>query len=186
LIDLYSQTDFPLIQLIASPEFVQNDTGKKYSTLITNEGLEQIATYAYGIGPCKPLIQPVSNESLILPTTNLITMAHSKKLAVHVWTFRNERKFLTTQYKTPLDEYTQFFELGADGVFTDFPDIAFTAKVQFLYNIANVKTPTPIGVTIVWISIGIVIIIILLFNCFNCFAEFSKKLKVKLGLKGRL
>jgi glycerophosphoryl diester phosphodiesterase len=32
----------------------------------------------------------------------------------------------------PINEYLQFYELGIDGVFSDFPDHAFEARELFL------------------------------------------------------
>ena len=48
------------------------------------------------------------------------------------WTFRSEQPRLANQYMgNPAGEYLQFYELGIDGVFSDFPDHAFTARELF-------------------------------------------------------
>jgi glycerophosphoryl diester phosphodiesterase len=59
----------------------------------------------------------------VLPTTTLIRDAHAVGLLVHTWRFRNERQFLGRQYgENPSKEHLQFYCLGIDGLFSDFPD----------------------------------------------------------------
>ena len=50
--------------------------------------------------------------------------AHAAHLVVHVWTVRVEREFLPAAYPDAAAEFTMLRDLGVDGVFTDFPDIA--------------------------------------------------------------
>jgi glycerophosphoryl diester phosphodiesterase len=65
----------------------------------------------------------------VLPPTTLIRDAHAAGLLVHTWTFRNERQFLGRQYgDNPSKEYLQFYCLGIDGLFSDFPDTAVSAR----------------------------------------------------------
>jgi glycerophosphoryl diester phosphodiesterase len=53
-------------------------------------------------------------------------------LLVHTWTFRNEQRRLVSDYAgNPVNEYLQFYRLGIDGVFSDFPDTAVVARVLF-------------------------------------------------------
>lgn len=95
---------------------------------MTDAGLREIATYADGIGPSKVLIVPRDEEGDLAPPANLIDQAHAVGLAVHAYTFRSEARYLARQYDgEPGAEYRQFFSLGVDGVFTDFPDEATTA-----------------------------------------------------------
>ena len=50
-------------------------------------------------------------------------------LIVHTWTFRNETRYLAATYgDNPVEELLQFYCLGIDGVFGDFPDTAVTAR----------------------------------------------------------
>jgi glycerophosphoryl diester phosphodiesterase len=52
---------------------------------------------------------------------------------VHVFTFRNEKKYLAANYNgDPNAEYLQFFRLGVDGVFTDFANTGFAARAAYL------------------------------------------------------
>jgi glycerophosphoryl diester phosphodiesterase len=68
----------------------------------------------------------------LLPATNLIQRAHAHGLLVHTWTFRNEQRRLPSDYRgNPVNEYLQFYELGIDGVFSDFADTAVASRVLF-------------------------------------------------------
>ncbi len=50
-------------------------------------------------------------------------------LKVHTWTFRNEQRRLAGDYAgNPINEYLQFYQLGIDGVFSDFADTAVVAR----------------------------------------------------------
>ncbi|MCZ0951837.1 MAG: glycerophosphodiester phosphodiesterase [Rhodospirillaceae bacterium] len=126
-------TDAPLIQLLSAPTLAPFDqesagSGLTYGDMITDAGLREIATYADGIGPWKTQIVPRDEEGNLAPPTNLIDRAHAVGLAVHAYTFRSEARYLARQYDgDPGAEYRQYFSLGVDGVFTDFPDAATRA-----------------------------------------------------------
>ena len=65
--------------------------------------------------------------------TSLVAEAHMQGLFVHVFTFRNEKRHLASSYQgDPQAEYLQFFRLGVDGVFSEFPDTAVTARAAYL------------------------------------------------------
>jgi len=124
-----------------------------YSFFVTDEGLEEISTYADGIGPWKPYI--VSSRAIalnpdgtvadangdglvnetdreLLPPTDLVERAHDHSLLIHTWTFRNEQRRLASDFGgNPVNEYLLFYGLGVDGVFSDFPDTAFTSRELF-------------------------------------------------------
>ncbi|HYN51333.1 MAG TPA: glycerophosphodiester phosphodiesterase family protein, partial [Thermoleophilaceae bacterium] len=58
--------------------------------------------------------------------------AHERGLLVHPYTFRNEQGRLASDYNgNPINEYLRFYEIGVDGMFSDFPDTAFTARELF-------------------------------------------------------
>jgi glycerophosphoryl diester phosphodiesterase len=68
----------------------------------------------------------------LLPPTDLIQRAHDLGLLIHTWTFRNEQRRLVSDYQVnPVNEYLQFYQLGIDGVFSDFPDTAVASRVLF-------------------------------------------------------
>jgi len=102
-----------------------------YRDLMQPATLAEIATYAYGIGPWKRTILPEMDG--ILGTANeLIANAHAAGLKVHPYTFRDEPLFLAKDYGNDASaEYMQFFRLGVDGVFSDFPDTAVRARDRF-------------------------------------------------------
>ncbi|MBD2074655.1 esterase-like activity of phytase family protein [Phormidium sp. FACHB-592] len=121
---------------------VAGDT-RTYGDLQTSAGLAEIATYADGIGPWKRMIVSLKNvdankdgqpddlnndgtindaDRVTLAPSSLVTDAHSAGLLVHPYTFRNEGRFLASDYQgNPAKEFEQFINLGVDGYFTDFP-----------------------------------------------------------------
>jgi glycerophosphoryl diester phosphodiesterase len=126
---------------------------RTFAFFATDEGLEEIRSYADGIGPWKRYIvssagvdangdgQPddVNGDGLVneadrhaLPATDLVQRAHDNGLLIHTWTFRNEQRRLLSDYAgNPVNEYLQFYRLGIDGVFSDFPDTAFASRELF-------------------------------------------------------
>jgi glycerophosphoryl diester phosphodiesterase len=102
---------------------------RTYADLAKPDGLKKIATYADGIGPYKRLIVPEDANTALLAPTSLIADAHAAGLLVHPYTFRSEPQYLAKDYGgDPVKEYQQFFELGVDGLFSDFPDTALAAR----------------------------------------------------------
>jgi len=68
----------------------------------------------------------------------LIADAHKAGLFVHPFTFRDEAEYLTKSYDgDPEAEYKVYFDLGVDGIFTDFSGTARVALREWL------KTTTP-------------------------------------------
>jgi glycerophosphoryl diester phosphodiesterase len=115
---------------------------RTFGFFVTDAGLREIKTYADGIGPWKRYIVssvPIPGSSApgeasrqALPPTDLIQRAHKLGLLVHTWTFRNEQRRLLSDYAgNPVNEYLQFYRLGIDGVFADFPDTAVTSRFLF-------------------------------------------------------
>lgn len=126
--DLKTQTEHPLIFLIGNLSQVPSDlseTQKKqtYQQLLTEENLKRMKSYISGIG---------FHKSHLLDS-DFIRLAHKHHLLVHVYTFRSDPAFLEARYNGQPDlEYLQFFKLGVDGVFSDFPDDALKARKLFL------------------------------------------------------
>lgn len=99
-----------------------------YGEMATLRGLQNIATYADGVGPSKTYI--FTNDTQI-PTT-FIKDAHQVGLKVHPYTFKPENNFVPLLFKCPnltiekcesgaIRELESFFQAGVDGVFTDDP-----------------------------------------------------------------
>ena len=127
-------TDLPLVQLLDEADkqpydFVMKGGSRTYADLTSPKELAKIAEYAEALGPYKRLIIPVSEDKRLKPATSLINDAQAVGLKVHTWTFRKEDQYLAPDYNgNPQAEYEQFFKLGIDGVFSDFPDIAVTVR----------------------------------------------------------
>lgn len=102
---------------------------RTYADLAKPAGLKEIASYADGIGPYKRLIVPEDANKALLAPTSLVADAHAAGLLVHPYTFRGEAQYLAKDYGgDPAKEYQQFFALGVDGLFSDFPDTALAAR----------------------------------------------------------
>jgi len=131
---LDKMTDLPLIQLLDEAnkqpyDFVVKGDSRTYGDLTSPKELAKIAEYTDGLGPYKRLIVPAGEDKRLKPATSLINDAHAVGLRVHTWTFRNEDQYLAPDYNgNSQAEYEQFFKLGIDGVFSDFPDTAVTAR----------------------------------------------------------
>jgi glycerophosphoryl diester phosphodiesterase len=131
------------IQLVAANGRPQDRRDLSYVGMLSSDaGLREIATYACGLGAEKALIIPRDAGGRSLPATDLIARAHAAGLVVHAWTFRAENYFLPAELRRgdaggadfmrrhgDLDgELRAFYALGVDGVFSDFPAIAATAR----------------------------------------------------------
>jgi glycerophosphoryl diester phosphodiesterase len=102
---LRNKTELPLIMLLEKAEGVN---------------MKDIATYANGIGPSKALLAKADGSS-----TGFIEAAHAAGLKVHPWTFRSD--MLPDMFANAQAEFDFFFDLGVDGVFTDFSNDARAA-----------------------------------------------------------
>ena len=125
---------------------------RTFASLLTPAGLKEVKTYADGIGPWKPYLIPSrqvdankdgkpddlngdgkidDRDRVMMPPTDVVKNAHAEGLMVHPYTFRSEAKRLASDFKgDPKAEYKLFYNLGVDGVFSDFPDTAKAARDQ--------------------------------------------------------
>lgn len=130
---LRMMTNVRLVQLLdregAPWDWASGGDRRNYADLATPTGLGEIATYAAGIGPHKAMVQPVGPDGQAGPPTRLVRDAHAAGLLVHPWTFRSDEGCLPSDYRgDPASEIRRFLELGVDGVFADFPDVAVAAR----------------------------------------------------------
>lgn len=143
---LRSKTKLKLIQLIDETGQPYDWTAKKdkrtIESMISADGLKEIARYADGIGPNKNLIFPRSENGSINEPSELVKNAHNAGLQVHPWTFRNENNFLPANLRTgdqkageapsnygeAIKEYELFYNAGVDGIFSENPDTAVEAR----------------------------------------------------------
>ena len=99
-------SELPQVFLMAEVE--------QYRQFLSAEGIAGVAAFADGIGPAKTMVdrQP-----------ELIGWAHDAGLTVHPYTFRADQvPDRHGSHEAELERY--LFELGVDGVFTDYPDRA--------------------------------------------------------------
>ena len=124
-----------------------------FGAMVTPAGLAEIKTYADGIGPWKRYIVSVKGtlgadgkvldvngdgkvneaDTSTMAAGTLVADAHQAGLFVHPYTFRNEQRRLARDYHgDPALEYLQFYQLGVDGVFSDFGETALAARSAWL------------------------------------------------------
>lgn len=135
--ELKNLTDLRLIQLFAHsnlPPFDQFVAGTTltYGQMATPEGLREIATYAYAVGPEKSYIIPRDAYNNLGAVTSFVQDAHAAGLKVHPYTFRSENVYLPAEFQSddasPAaigdadGELKAFLAAGIDGFFTDQPD----------------------------------------------------------------
>jgi glycerophosphoryl diester phosphodiesterase len=136
---LHARTRVPLMQLLGDDALSFDAQGVNIADVnIAKFGddrgaqpprsLGDIARYAAGIAPWKRHILREVPDAPLLPT-RVIDQAHAAGLRVHTYTFRNEPATLAPEYgNDPKREYWQIYGLGIDGVFSDFPDTALSAR----------------------------------------------------------
>jgi len=132
---LHSITRIRLIQLMDATGGPADKAAPSYAAMITPEGLKQVATYAWGIGPNKDMVDKGEGEP-----SALVADAHAAGLRVHVWTFRAENFFLPAGLKRGADPRAhgdvdtairRQLAAGIDGFFTDFPLIGAKARATY-------------------------------------------------------
>lgn len=123
-------------------DFVVNGDPRTFADLVTEQGLEFVASYADAIGPWKPyLVKTVAdgvdrdgngtltiNDRRVDGSTGVLESAHDKGLMVHTWTFRNDSSGYG--FADPQAEMSYYFDLGVDGLFTDFGDTGVAALAE--------------------------------------------------------
>ena len=112
-------------------DFVKSGDKRTYAQMTSPAALREIRKIADGIGPYKRLILPETADGQIQKPTRLIDDAHDAGLFVHPFTFRSDKEFLAFKYKgDAIEEYRDFYALGVDGVFSDFPADAIRARKE--------------------------------------------------------
>lgn len=121
---LNQRSDYKLVQLIAPEGGPVDEPEMRYAEMITPSGLEELATYADGIGPWLGyVIDPQT-----MAQSSLVADAKVQGLAVHPWTLRKENGFLPAALQNeggPSADgkwrmlWKAALASGADGFFTD-------------------------------------------------------------------
>jgi len=142
-----SQEKWKLVQLIDSADkapydFVKAGDTRKYADLLTQASIQDIATYADGLGPYKLNLINVDSAGAFQTPSEVIRFAHDAGLLVHSWTFRPENSFLPAPLKTQgpdttrheagsISEMQEYLKAGLDGFFTDDPAVGRKAVDTF-------------------------------------------------------
>ncbi|MEU6659364.1 glycerophosphodiester phosphodiesterase [Streptomyces sp. NPDC046821] len=135
----------PLVVLLSTAnsrpyDFVDSGDPRTVADLITPKGLEEIASYAQGIGPTLDLVIPKDKDGKLQAPTTLVKDAHDAGLILHPYTMRNENTFLPADFKKGTDPtaygdafgaFKAYFATGIDGVFSDNCDTALLAREDF-------------------------------------------------------
>ncbi|KAJ8709318.1 hypothetical protein PYW07_009144 [Mythimna separata] len=108
---LKTMTQLRLLQLFDSKSMCPYDqivagSGLTYGDMATPEGLQEVAKYAYAVGPDKSYIIPRDENNNLLNATTFVSDAHAAGLKVHPYTFRAENNFLPRQYHNAADPDT--------------------------------------------------------------------------------
>lgn len=115
-------------------DFAVSGDPRTFADLLSDRGLDFIKSYADAIGPWKPyLVKTVDvdsniNHRRVEGSTGVLENAHKHGLLVHTWTFRNDASGYG--FSDPKAEMQYYFNLGVDGLFTDFSDTGVAARNQ--------------------------------------------------------
>lgn len=126
--------DLKLVQLMAYTDW--NETmvydGNQaqpysYDWMFEANGMKQVATYADGIGPWKPMLVDDASTKDNIIIKPLMKEAKTQGLVVHPYTFRAEKDRIAPYADSFEDMLDVFYnKVKVDGLFTDFPDKAAT------------------------------------------------------------
>ena len=136
LSELNALIDAPLAQLISPSGGPADQPDRTYASMVTPEGLVELATYADWAAVETALVIPRTPSGASGLPTGLVRDAHAAGLKVVVWTFRAEDPFLPTDFRGCEDHgrgdlaswIRRFYDLGVDAVFSDFPGVAVQAR----------------------------------------------------------
>ncbi len=98
------------------------DETKNNSSLLTREGLAEIAKVADGIGPTFAQIAKAGKDGKV-KVSEVVRLAHEAGLVVHPYTFRVDA---LPKYAPTADAFFDLYfrQAGVDGAFCDQPDLA--------------------------------------------------------------
>lgn len=124
-------------------DFAVSGDPRTFLDLLSPAGLAFVKGYADGIGPWKPYLLTTvadgvdrdgngvvnSRDRLIIGSTGVIEDAHEAGLLVHAFTFRNDANGSSYGFANGEDEISYYYQLGLDGLFTDFPDTGVAGRM---------------------------------------------------------
>jgi glycerophosphoryl diester phosphodiesterase len=122
---LRRETEIPLVQLLDRDESVRRGR------------LQRISAYATAVGLHKHHTQPRQAKNRGGRPGTAVDTAFEAGLDVLVWTLRNENRHLPEELRSAgrprahgdaASEVARLFDLGVDGVLTDFPETAVEVR----------------------------------------------------------
>ncbi|MBB6628847.1 glycerophosphodiester phosphodiesterase [Nocardioides sp. KIGAM211] len=127
----------PLVQLLGPAvdrpaDVVASGGTTTFAELATPVGLARVEDWADGVGAHTGLVLADG-----VAPTDLVRDAHRESLTVHVWTLRQENRFLPEPYRSRAGDdaagdlpglTTRLLELGVDGLITDHPAVVRAAR----------------------------------------------------------
>lgn len=100
-----------------------------YPWMFEDGGMEKLAERADGVGPSHGMVVSRDSTAADLNITSLVADAHAAGMQVHPYTYRRDRGQVPSYAKDFNDLLEiHLYQVGIDGVFTDFTDLA----VEFL------------------------------------------------------
>jgi glycerophosphoryl diester phosphodiesterase len=130
-----------LVQLIAETKDEETMIYKgeeavpyNYDWMFKSGAMQTVAEYADGIGPWKPMIVKDESTRNHLIITDMVKEAHEAGMEVHPYTFRLDHGKIpkyASSFEDMLDIF--YYQVGVDGVFTDFPDrvVDFLRRAEY-------------------------------------------------------
>ena len=125
--------DLKLVQLVAETNWnetmVSDGKGQfkpyDYDWMFKPGGMAEVAKYADGIGPWKPMLVDDKSTPDNIIVKPMMKEAKAAGLEVHPYTFRNDKGRIPAYARNFEDMLDIFYtKVGVDGVFTDFADKA--------------------------------------------------------------
>lgn len=139
------------VQLVDEPDWImEDDPSHVFGHLVTDDGLDDIATYADIVAPWKRFFYTFDEAVMarlnwtMYRGSEIIDQARKRGLEVHTWTVRNKYEDATTNTIFGGSAYREtmfLFELGIDGLFTESPVEAMIAREQYLVQLYNTTLP---------------------------------------------
>jgi len=110
---------------------------RNYAEHLTEAGLAKLAREVDGISVDKKMLMVKDLPGNLTGTNDLVSRGHAAGLLVFCWTLRAENRFLPKNLRSSKQpeqfgdwrsEFRMLMDSGLDGVFTDQPDLAVTAR----------------------------------------------------------
>ena len=150
-----------LVQLTSASgrpyDHVASGDPETYAQMTSAAGLQEVATYADVLGPDKAQVFPRNADGTSGAASAIVTNSHAAGLKVVPYTVRAENQFLPAQYRLGTDpnafgnvlgEFADLYGSGIDGIFSDQPDLAYTAREDYLgytHGVTHPQANTPRG-----------------------------------------